>query len=85
MLPVVMNLLSAIINSICDNLDLKCDVAAVMNDTSFDMMKSKSPEHVRAGKTGDWERYFEEPHKDLIKRVAGQALIDLGYENDLDW
>lgn len=39
----------------------------------------------RRGKSGGWKDYFTEEHKKTFKEVAGQFLIDLGYENDLDW
>lgn len=39
----------------------------------------------RTGKTGEWKKYFKEEHKKIFKEVAGQLLIDLGYEKTLDW
>jgi hypothetical protein len=39
----------------------------------------------RKGIIGDWRNHFLESHKDALKEVAGQILIDLGYENDMDW
>lgn len=30
-------------------------------------------------------QYFSAEHKDTFKEVAGQLLIDLGYEQDFDW
>lgn len=39
----------------------------------------------RTGKTGEWKKYFKEEHKKIFKEVAGQLLIDLGYEKNLDW
>ncbi len=44
----------------------------------------KSPTF-RSGKTGEWRRYFTEGHKRLFKEVAGDLLIQLGYEKDNDW
>lgn len=38
-----------------------------------------------AGQIGSWRKYFKEEHKILFKTVAGQLLIDLGYENNLNW
>lgn len=37
------------------------------------------------GQIGGWRDVFTEDHKDAFKRVAGELLIELGYENDLDW
>lgn len=39
----------------------------------------------RKGQIGDWANSFTPQHKDVFKQVAGQQLIDLGYEKDLDW
>ncbi len=39
----------------------------------------------RKGIVGDWRNLFTQKHKDYFKEVAGQLLIDLGYEKDLNW
>ncbi|OSM04340.1 sulfotransferase domain-containing protein [Magnetofaba australis] len=39
----------------------------------------------RKGQPGDWKNHFSERNKDLFKRVAGDFLIQLGYEKDYDW
>lgn len=39
----------------------------------------------RKGAIGSWRRYFKEEHKKKFKAVAGQLLIDLGYETDFNW
>lgn len=39
----------------------------------------------RKGQIGDWKNYFTDEHKTLFKKVAGQLLIDLGYESDMNW
>ena len=39
----------------------------------------------RRGQIGDWRNHFNEDHKAAFKRVAGDALIRLGYEHDLNW
>jgi len=41
--------------------------------------------HYRKGVAGDWKNYFSEAHKKHFKEIAGQILIDLGYEQDLNW
>ena len=41
--------------------------------------------HYRKGIAGDWKNYFAEEHKKAFKEVAGQLLVDLGYEKDLNW
>ena len=39
----------------------------------------------RKGIIGDWRNHFTEAHKRAFKNIAGQLLIDLGYEKNLDW
>lgn len=39
----------------------------------------------REGKIGSWKEHFTLEHKKAFKKVAGQLLIDLGYEKDLNW
>lgn len=39
----------------------------------------------RKGQIGDWQNHFTDEHKYAFKKVAGEALIKLGYENGLDW
>jgi hypothetical protein len=41
--------------------------------------------HYRKGIPGDWKNYFTEGHKRLFKEIAGNLLIDLGYEKDFNW
>ena len=37
------------------------------------------------GSIGGWSTRFNDEHKQAFKEVAGQTLIDLGYEKDLNW
>jgi len=39
----------------------------------------------RKGMVGAWKTELTADHKRLFKQVSGQLLIDLGYEDDLDW
>lgn len=45
---------------------------------------SRSPTF-RSGKSGGWVDQFNPENKALFKEVAGDLLIELGYENDNDW
>lgn len=40
---------------------------------------------VRKGIAGDWKKHFNENHKTIFKQKAGEWLIKLGYETDLEW
>jgi hypothetical protein len=39
----------------------------------------------RKGIAGDWKNHFTERDKEIYKEEAGELLIRLGYETDLDW
>ena len=41
--------------------------------------------HFRKGITGDWKNYMKPEHIARFKEVAGQQLVELGYEKDNDW
>lgn len=37
------------------------------------------------GRTGGWRDHLTDEHVEAFKCVAGDLLVDLGYERDLDW
>lgn len=39
----------------------------------------------RKGRAGDWRNHFTEAHKRAFKETAGDLLVKLGYEEDLNW
>ncbi len=39
----------------------------------------------RKGIAGDWKNYFSASHVEKFKNIAGQFLIDTGYEMDTNW
>jgi hypothetical protein len=39
----------------------------------------------RKGKVGSWKYAFSSTHKAVFKSVAGDLLIKLGYEQNMDW
>jgi hypothetical protein len=39
----------------------------------------------RKGAIGDWKNHFTEEHKRVFKDIAGDALIEMGYEKGRDW
>jgi sulfotransferase 6B1 len=48
-------------------------------------IRPKKSKTFRAGKTGEWKKYFKDEHKALFKEVAGDLLVRLGYEKSNDW
>ncbi len=41
--------------------------------------------HLRSGAAGQWQAHFSHVHREVFKELAGDALLTLGYEHDLDW
>ncbi|MGC9328611.1 MAG: sulfotransferase domain-containing protein, partial [Candidatus Hinthialibacter sp.] len=41
--------------------------------------------HYRKGVANDWKNHLTDRHIDLFKSMAGDLLIDLGYEQDHNW
>jgi hypothetical protein len=39
----------------------------------------------RRGKAGGWREAFTPQHKQVFKEIAGELLVQLGYEKDLNW
>lgn len=39
----------------------------------------------RRGTIGDWQNHFTEEHRQAFKDVAGDILVGLGYEEDMNW
>ncbi len=48
-------------------------------------IRPKRSRTFRSGKTGEWRQHFTEEHKKLFKDVAGNLLIELGYESSNSW
>jgi len=41
--------------------------------------------HLRSGRTSQWEEHFDDELKARFKEVAGDAVVQLGYEESNDW
>jgi hypothetical protein len=39
----------------------------------------------RSGRVGGWKENFSPENKELFKEIAGELLVRLGYEQDLNW
>ena len=47
--------------------------------------KPRAKSNLRKGISGDWKNHFRAHHCERFKELAGQALIELGYETDENW
>jgi hypothetical protein len=53
--------------------------------TQIEETKKEAPLHVRKGKKSDWTNHFTFKHKDIFKKIAGNTLIEFGYEESNNW
>lgn len=51
----------------------------------IEAIQPKKSHTFRSGKTGGWKQHFTDEHKNLFKEVAGDLLVQLGYEQNNDW
>lgn len=80
---------SAVIGKILDfsiarGFPLHCDRDEAIRILETAINPQNSPTF-RRGKTGGWRDQFTAEHKRLFKNVAGELLIQLGYEENHDW
>jgi sulfotransferase 6B1 len=71
------------VRKIADHLEIRLSPDEV-DRIAIGSYDSASPTF-RRGMIGDWKNYFSSDHTSMFKALAGQLLIDLGYEKDLDW
>jgi hypothetical protein len=79
---------TAALNRIIDHLLVRTDLRApreVVLEAIQNSINPKTSRTFRSGNTGDWRKYFTEQHKMMFKDVAGDLLIQLGYEQDWNW
>jgi hypothetical protein len=79
---------TATLTRILDHLLVRAPLPAsrerILDAMESSINPSKSPTF-RSGKTGEWKQHFTPGHKMIFKEVAGDLLIRLGYERDLNW
>lgn len=77
------------LESMLDHLETGGLVLNVAREQALDSLSAAmSPQRsatFRSGRSGSWEAYFTEDNKRLFKDVAGQLLIEMGYERSGDW
>ena len=78
-----------------DFLDVRipdANLISLLDKHSFERLAGGRPQgeedqksHYRKGTPGDWRNHFDESHREQTKTLMGEVLIQLGYEQDLDW
>lgn len=57
-----------------------------IEQNDFAKKKKKANAHfLRSGRTGDWRQHFTRAAAERFNHYAGDALLSLGYEENLDW
>lgn len=61
-------------------------VSELIEKTSFSKLQGSSQtSFFRKGQSGDWRNYFTPSDVELFKELAGDLLLELGYESSNDW
>ncbi len=71
------------ISKVARHLNLELDPATLNHIASN--VYSRKTSTFRKGTIGDWANHMAPEHKTAFNEVAGQLLIDLGYEADDNW
>jgi hypothetical protein len=76
------------VDKIMDFLEVKISREEIKSQfASYKMNPKESHTFVKGGKgnIGGWQAVFKENHKREFQKVAGDLLIELGYEKDSNW
>lgn len=73
------------IRDIAHHLEIDLSLKEIESHFSSVGMNPEESHTFRKGRIGGWKEYFKPEHKKAFKQVAGDLLIRLGYESDLDW
>jgi sulfotransferase 6B1 len=71
------------VRRVVEYLDLRMSSSEI--SSLSDRVWTRGSPTFRRGLIGDWRNHFTDEHKTAFKEIAGEHLIALGYENDLDW
>lgn len=76
-----------LIQKIADRIEIDLSEDVLGQFGSLKMNPRESHTYVLGGrgKVASWKDVFKENHKDAFKKVAGKLLVELGYEEDLNW
>lgn len=80
---------SSALNQLLDYLENKGGFSQVGREIAVGYLQAavvpKKSGTFRKGKPGNWREYFTQANITLFKQMAGDILIQLDYEKDLDW
>ncbi len=77
-----------IVEQILDHLEINLssqEVHKKFASTALNPEESHTFKKGGKGSIGGWKATFKEAHKEAFKVLAGQTLIDLGYEQNFNW
>ena len=77
-----------VIEHIMEQLQVSLSAQEIKNRFgSYAMNPEESHTFKKGGKgsIGGWKKYFKQEHKTEFKKIAGNLLVELGYETNLDW
>ena len=84
LLPPKLQRISEMVEFYAKVAELEMDSEAVIRDSMANIAPKQS-HTFREGGSGGWREDFTERNKEEFKEVAGQLLIELGYESDGCW
>jgi len=71
------------IRRLAEHLDVQLEESDVKRIASNIFRRASTT--FRRGMIGDWKRHLAPEHRAVFRSIAGQLLVDLGYEPDQDW
>lgn len=75
----------AAIRRILTHIEVEMSDSELHSKFSFEALNPRSAHTFRKGQIGGWKEVYTMDHVEAFKRVAGDMLIDLGYESNLTW
>lgn len=76
------------IEKIVNYLQVDLSLTEIKNTLTSEIMNPQESHTFRKGGKGElggWRKVFQSEHKQAFKQVAGELLIQLGYEENFDW
>jgi len=73
-----------VLESMKEYLDIDFDTNDVINKTKHSTLAKKANYHFKVA-TSSWKQHFTSKHKQIFRDIAGEALIEAGYEKNKNW